>query len=993
MADDNAKDLDAKAKEVASGLSDLSKILKQKANAFSRLSGTTEGVDDLFTQLGDKLKVELETRQGAANNLRDQRILNSRLNERLGQYSGTLLGVIATSSAKIKEAKAQKELAKKEQELTESAIEKLKEKIKSDEELLEVDRRVKEIQDSQVASLEEIIAEQKKSLGSVVDNLDKEKEDLVSAIYKLQDKLTDPSRELTESHRRLSEDLLKQYEKKLGEIVEYEKNTSELEKLKESAKELADELEASTKEQEENSKQMEVLTKRIKDEADIIRTKGAAVWNARFAAMTNLAKEINKLVDPVRKLQQQFGITAGAAASLRFGALDQSIRSFANFLSGAPVSFKEIEAAVSDLRAEFGGIVSTREAREFAVAAKEMGVTTQQLAAARRVFMTQTMGDLAGAQSQQERFIKVFTQQGMTSRDAMEFIGSNSELLARSGARFQQSMAKAAGEAKKIGVDLSKVNQVGDNIIGNFEGFLESMAELGAMGFGFDATRLAEVAERGDTGALFDELRSQLRMTGRDLTDLTRSQQLALSNAFGMNIEDFQRMAGVTPDIGEEEKTNNFLKGLVDTSERIAGIMAGISTILGTFHLAYLKVIALNTRGAAGSGGPLGAIRDWFKGKKPGAPATSGGVTAGGTGIPTSIPGTGGSTPSKMPEGPGAPGVLNKLLQIKPSQLLAAGAAMIMIAGATFILAKAMQQFSDEVGWEGVIFGIASLAALTFAMIKMGAAMTLGAKPILIGAAAMTVMAGSLWVLGKAIQAIGVGFGMIGTGIATAISSIASVTEPLDALISRVGGIGLLILALGGLALSLAAVGAAGSLALPTLLALGAIIGGVGLIAGLAGRMRGGSGDASSSSTQVTSQPRTRTQGGYGPPVAQSIASSAGHGNRTLVTPDKTVSLNNDDTVVAMAPDSIMDGHDVISTNAGTELLSKGIIAKSAGESESNINVNVDLEKLERKLDQVISAMGSMQVIMDGNKVGRVMSDNEQKASTMGVFQTQRLTG
>jgi len=121
--------------------------------------------------------------------------------------------------------------------------------------------------------------------------------------------------------------------------------------------------------------------------------------------------------------------------------------------------------------------------------------------------MTQTMGDLRGAQSQQERFIKVFTKQGMTSKDAMEFIGKNSELLARSGIRFQQSMAKAAGEAKKIGVDLSKVNQVGDNIIGNFEGFLESMAELGAMGFNFDATRLAEVAERGDTGALFDELR------------------------------------------------------------------------------------------------------------------------------------------------------------------------------------------------------------------------------------------------------------------------------------------------------------------------------------------------------------------------------------------------------------------------------------------------------------------------------------------------------
>jgi hypothetical protein len=682
--------------------------------------------------------------------------------------------------------------------------------------------------------------------------------------------------------------------------------------------------------------------------------------NLVSSVLTALAKQLNFLVGEVRKLQQQFGITAGAAAQLRLSALAQSVQSFTLSLSTAPVSFKEIEAAASDLRAEFGGIVSSREAREFAVAAKEMGVTTQQLAAARRVFMTQTMGDLAGAQRQQERFIRAFTQQGMTSRDAMEFIGSNSELLARNGIRFQQSMAKAAGEAKKIGVDLSKVNQVGDNIIGNFEGFLESMAELGAMGFGFDASRLAEIAERGDTSALFDELRSQLRMTGRDLTDLTRSQQLALSSAFGMNIEDFQRMAGVTPDIGEAEETNRLLKFLIDTSERMAGIMNVMATALKGAQLYFLAGIYKNTLNFLGKGDSLTGR---LIGKIPGLGGGSGtGTTTGGAGIPTSIPGTGGTVPDVPPKASGTPGILDKILKINPSQLLATGAAMIMIAGATFILAKAMQEFSD-VGVEDFISGIGALTALTVAMILMGKTMTVAAKPILIGAAAMTVVAGSLWVLGKAIQAIGVGFGMIGTGIATAVSSIASVVDHLDTLISRAGGIGLLTLALTGLAVSLAAVGAAGLLALPTLLALGAIIGGVGLIAGIA-----------------------RRTGNLDTPTPRPQFSDPGYGDRVLITPNETIAINNDDNLVAYADD-------MISTNAGTELLSKGIIAKSVGESEPNINVNVDLEKLERKLDQVISAMGSMQVIMDGNKVGRVMSDNEQKASTMGVFQTQRLTG
>jgi hypothetical protein len=852
-------------------------------------------------------------------------------------------------------------------------------------------------------------------------------------------------------------------------IVQLDESRTELAKLKEKQKNVGEKIDSASEKQEENSKQLETLTKRYEDENDIRRTKGAAVFNAYLAALTNTAAEINKLVDPIRKLQQQFGISAGAAARLRLEALGQSIASVVTSLSTAPVSFKEIEAAASDLRAEFGGIVSTKEAAEFAVAAKDMGVTTQQLAAARRVFMTQTMGDLAGAQSQQERFIKVFTQQGMTSKDAMEFIGKNSELLARSGTRFQQSMARAAAEAKKIGVDLSKVNQVGDNIIGNFEGFLESMAELGAMGFGFDATRLAEVAERGDTSALFDELRSQLRMTGRDLTDLTRSQQLALSNAFGMNIEDFQRMAGVTPDIGEEEKTNTFLKALVDLSERIALGLSGISAILGivnttlsVIHTGLLKTIAFNTS-KLGVGSPKGTGIGGSTERMPQAPDAPGGS-------------------------PRAPGMLDKLLQIKPSQLLAAGAAMIMISGATFILAKAMQQFSDGVNWKGVATGITSLGALALTTKLLSKA----TKSILLGSAAMVVMAGALWVMGKALQqfteiewktvgiavgsiaALGLALAGLGLGIkfialgsaalvlmAGAIWTFGKAVGSLESLIPVVeaifGGIGAVV---NTVFAGIVSVIDAGASAIQTLaesiqsldgINLVGIATGLTLVSAAIMALTGG-GIAKSISNLLTGgdpivkltarleQLSTATDGvvkiteainglstafvrlaetlkaidmdklqqvqqATAPrstlgSVVSSVVSGAGNLVRKAAFGVGQVAGNIVGRVTGGGPSVTVDPtddinmvDDMISTNAGTELVSRSVNTATRGESEPNINVNVDLEKLERKLDQVISAMASMQVVMDGNKVGRVMSDNEQKANTMGIFQTQRLTG
>jgi hypothetical protein len=275
--------------------------------------------------------------------------------------------------------------------------------------------------------------------------------------------------------------------------------------------------------------------------------------------------------------------------------------------------------------------------------------------------------------------------------------------------------------------------------------------------------------------------------------------------------------------------------------------------------------------------------------------------------------------------------------------------ALGILSASMFIAAKAFQEFSG-IDWKGVYAGVLALSALAIVAAVMGKVI----KFIALGAAAITVLSASVWIFAKAMDAVAI-------AVATGVSAISSVGTGIDYLISRAGGIFKLSLAFTALAGSLLLLGKFGSVAIPILLALAATAGAVGFAAGMIGSMNKNKANEGDNSL-----------------------SRPGYGEKTLVTPGATIALHNDDNVVAYAGD-------LISTNAGTELLSKGAIAESAQGTPSDVNVKVDLQALEKKLDQVISAMASMQVVMDGNKVGRVMSNNEQQASTMGVFQTQRL--
>lgn len=657
-------------------------------------------------------------------------------------------------------------------------------------------------------------------------------------------------------------------------------------------------------------------------------------WTLLAEQLMKLMHAIKAFIDQIRKTQQQFGIAASQAAKLKFENFVTSVKStigaITSFGQNAMVSAEQIANAQQAFQQRFGGVLTGEAAEEIARQAKEMGVTAEALAEARLVFMTQTGGDLQGAVSAQADFIANFERVGLTAKDAMEAIKNNSELLARNGTRFAASFARAAAEAKKIGVDLSKIDQVGDNIIGNFEGFLEKSAELGAMGFNLDTSSLAEIAETGDTGALFQELQSQLAATGKDLNNLKRSEQLALSEAFGIPMAELQRMAGAgdgAEDMSGEEKqiiqSNEFLR-------RTVNLLESVIPILTTGFAAVTAAVAARNMGdrlLGGRGRTAVRVRQGVRSLT--APVSrmarfGGGAVAGALGAFT---GYGNAREQGLSRSVSAgQGAIQGGAAAAGTIIGAMGGPLGMAIGGflgNFIGKKINEMFPE---W-GQILGE------RFAR------------------------------LGEALAPLKEAFSELGSAIGQAWALIAPALEPVGSFFGKIGEFAALILG-GALVTAISAVTMA-------------IEGWVGIFTVIANLFTG----LISKITEVL--PNIPGIGRFFRGEGDDVVSRAGYGDRALVTPDGVISLNNRDNVVAYADDMISNA-----VGAGVRMLSLGAIGKEADKSIPAL----DTSNLERKLDQVVAAIAGMQVQMDANKVGEIIVNNERRMAQSGTYRAQRNT-
>jgi len=259
----------------------------------------------------------------------------------------------------------------------------------------------------------------------------------------------------------------------------------------------------------------------------------------RDRAIKKLIGSIRELTDEIertsRTLSTDWADAAKILAQRVFYSFDSAINSIVG--QGRFARREEIQQAQEVFGQQFGGVMRTSAATEMAGTARSLNIMPDQYISALRP-LSGILGDIGKAQIRIQRTTQAFMKAGLTGKDAAQFFAENSEIVARNGSRFQDSLSRAAIEAKKAGFSLKAIEGFGDRIVSDFEGFLEDATAMAAMGVQFDVSNLAEAALSGNTEEIKNALQSQLQAQGLTVENLNRAQRIQLERTVGMPLDE-----------------------------------------------------------------------------------------------------------------------------------------------------------------------------------------------------------------------------------------------------------------------------------------------------------------------------------------------------------------------------------------------------------------------------------------------------------------------
>ncbi len=490
--------------------------------------------------------------------------------------------------------------------------------------------------------------------------------------------------------------------------------------------------------------------------------------------------------------------------------------------------FEDAVGTTKSLSQEFGGLSDVSLTTQFRtnVIAKNLGIGASEAASLTGQFSRLNDGSAETAQNLIQSTKNLAEQNGLVPSDVMADLAGSTEQFALFGKDGGKNIAEAAVAAGKLGVSMSQISGIADNLL-DFESSINAELELGAMlGKNINLDKARALAMEGDLGGMVRETLSSLggieQFNKMDYFSKKKTAEL-----LGVSVAEFEKMATNADKLGKDGKIiptqyeaalNNMkafgsqilsgVQGLggmaVAAGQMGFNLKDGLSSIKGM--ASKLPIIGKLFGGAADASGPL---------TKAGKPDMRFKANKGG-GISNALKG------KSNPAGKG--GMMDSMSKINMNAVLKGAAAMVIVAGAVFVFGKAVQEFM-KVSWEAVGMAVVSMLALVGAVSLLGAIMMsgVGAVAILAGAAAMLVIASSVLVLGLALQEIGTGFEMLSSGIGTLMPQLLSISTVVGGLVLLIPAIGLLSLSLMGLSASLVALGVAGILASPGLLALSVV--------------------------------------------------------------------------------------------------------------------------------------------------------------------------
>ena len=584
--------------------------------------------------------------------------------------------------------------------------------------------------------------------------------------------------------------------------------------------------------------------------------------NGRVAAAA-LLYGIGKIVDEFGELGKEIGVGVTQMIGLKLQALAFS-KIFGETSKDAVL---ELQAVLGDTRATTFGLNL-----DAATLAANYKLTGDQAA-----YIATAFGKVSGNSDEVGKNTLAFTKQlalsnGIMPTRAFEDIANSSEFVAKFTNESGKNIGTAAVAAGKLGVNLKTASTIANHLLDYQTSVDKEMEASVLLGREFNLQKARQLAYEGDIAG---SMKEALNAAGGidEFMSLDPIRRQAVADALGVSVNELQKMASQQKDlngmngVGAQiysriEETlqalgnslggkifnglaafvmfagqlnmalmgpNNILKNMV------MGIWNGVKA-MGSFIVQLGKAAAMKM-GFMGPEMVMSKAGDMYRADSPQGKviktaAKERAKKAAITSVADNI--TPPSKPIPTPTAGKAVGTTNSLGGINTTGLLKGAAAMLVMAGALYVLGAALQQFN--------LVEPSSLLKMTGALLIMGGAMVglsaIFANPAF--SAGLGIATLGMLGFGAAILLVGTGFKMFSQGVSILIGSLPLLATSLQPLISMILPIFGLAAAISALTISLIALSASGALALPVLAAIG-------VAAGVATAVFGGGGGSDNS--------------------------------------------------------------------------------------------------------------------------------------------------
>lgn len=578
-------------------------------------------------------------------------------------------------------------------------------------------------------------------------------------------------------------------------------------------------------------------------------------------AFAFVAKKLFEVADATKQLTRDLGVSIGKGAELSTSIASAGVA--ATRFGGSVEDGKQVVSALSK---EAGGLANVTEEAAFEATRLSLGfgLGAENAVKVQKAMMDVTDGTAAAARDMTDFVANLAEANNVAPTAVLEDIANNTEVFAKFGKEGAENFIKTSIAAKKLGVEMSSIASAAESLLNIEDSISKQMEAEVLLGRQINLDKATQAAFQGDYLTLTKELANQVGSVA-EFNQMNTIQQQALADALGMSVADTRKMVENQDKLaGLSEEALNHYKETGEIQEQGSSILNEQNAAMAAAGVKTAAAIgALMTQ--------LGIRTKIFGVTKATAEAESGGG--------------GGQTG----------GLMDKIGKIKMSDVIKGAAAMLIVAAAVFVFAKAVQEFMN-VSWEAVGMAVVSMLALVGAVALLGMIMgsPMGAIAIILGAAAMLIVASAMLVLGVALGVIaeaipnfmlfipmlpqmafgfltlapllpilpflglgliafGAGMGMsaIGVGLFGAVGgpeTISALAVSMATLVPLTNGIAMLGPAFMSMAAGIATL--AGSLVLltpmlPTLLLLGGLAGGIASIVGGGGESEGGGDDTS----------------------------------------------------------------------------------------------------------------------------------------------------